>query len=139
MNISTDALLLYSIFGAVILFYLPFLLVAYARIQIGYEMMVKPRALLDKLPPYAQRANWAHQNSFEAFVIYTAAAFTAYLTGVNSSLATVAIVAFLVARLLYSLFYILNIPLLRSLMFGIGSLSSITLFTLSFIQINTGV
>jgi uncharacterized MAPEG superfamily protein len=42
-----------------------------------------------------------------------------------------------VARLLYSIFYILNIPIMRSLMFAIGSLSSFTLIALSIIQANS--
>ncbi len=125
---------LYSIAAAVVLIYVPFLVVAYARVRIGNEMFSTPRALVDKLPPYAQRATWAHQNTFEAFMIFAAAALMAYITGVNSFTAQVAAIAFVVARLLYSIFYILNIPLLRSLMFGIGSLSSATLIFLSIIQ-----
>ncbi|MEH2062594.1 MAG: MAPEG family protein [Nostoc sp.] len=125
---------LYSIAAAVVLIYVPFLVVAYARVRIGPEMLSTPRALLDKLPPYAQRATWAHQNTFEAFMIFAAAALMAYITGVNSFTAQVAAIAFVVARLLYSIFYILNIPLLRSLMFAIGIFSSGTLFFLSIIQ-----
>ncbi len=127
---------LYSIAAAAVLIYLPFLLVAYARVRIGYETFSTPRAMLDRLPPYAQRATWAHQNTFEAFMIFAAAALMAYVTGVNSSTAMGAAIAFVVARLLYSIFYILNIPLLRSLMFGIGSVSSATLIFLSIIQAN---
>ena len=125
---------LYSIAAAVVLIYVPFLLVAYARVRIGYEAFSTPRAMFDKLPPYAQRATWAHQNTFEAFMVFAAAALMAYVTGVNSTTAQVAAIAFVVARLLYSIFYILNIPLLRSLMFAIGILSSGTLFFLSIIQ-----
>jgi len=33
--------------------------------------------MFDKLPPYAQRATWAHQNSFEAFIMILAAALMA--------------------------------------------------------------
>lgn len=124
---------LYSIAAAVVLIYLPFLVVAYARARVGYEMSA-PRAMFDKLPPYAQRATWAHQNSFEAFMIFAAAALMAYVTGVNSPLAIGAVIAFLVARLLYSIFYILNIPVLRSLMFAIGSLGYAILIVLSIIQ-----
>lgn len=124
---------LYSIAAAVVLIYLPFLVVAYARARVGYEMSA-PRAMFDKLPPYAQRATWAHQNSFEAFMIFAAAALMAYVTGVNSPLAIGAVIAFLVARLLYSIFYILNIPVLRSLMFAIGSLGYAVLIVLSIIQ-----
>ncbi|MBW4646089.1 MAG: MAPEG family protein [Goleter apudmare HA4340-LM2] len=129
--------LLYAIATAALLIYLPFLLVAYGRVQIGLEALSTPRAMLDKLPPYAQRAAWAHQNSFEAFMVFTAAALMAYVTGVNSPLATIAAFTFIVARFLYSAFYILNIPLLRSLMFGIGSLGSGTLIVLSIIQANS--
>ncbi|MEH2074844.1 MAG: MAPEG family protein [Nostoc sp.] len=125
---------LYSIAAAVVLIYLPFLVVAYARVGIGKEMLATPRAMVDKLPPYAQRATWAHQNTFEAFMVFAAAALMAYVTGVNSSTGQLAAIAFVVARLLYSVFYILNIPLLRSLMFATGIVSSTTLIFLSIIQ-----
>ncbi|MEH2296483.1 MAPEG family protein [Nostoc sp.] len=128
---------LYSIAAAAVLIYVPFLLVAYARARIGYEMFSTPRAMFDKLPPYAQRATWAHQNTFEAFMVFAAAALMAYVTGVNSSTAQVAAIAFVVARLLYSIFYILNISPLRSLMFGIGTVSSAILMFLSIIQATT--
>jgi uncharacterized MAPEG superfamily protein len=130
------AIFLYSIVAAVVLIYLPFLVVGYARARVGYDTSA-PRAMFDKLPPYAQRATWAHQNSFEAFMIFSAAALMAYVTKVNSTIAVDAAIAYLVARLLYSVFYILNIPLLRSLMFAIGSLSYATLFYFSIIQVSS--
>jgi uncharacterized MAPEG superfamily protein len=126
---------LYSIAAAAVLIYLPFLVVAYARLRVGYDQSA-PRTMFDKLPPYAQRATWAHQNSFEGFMIFAAAALMAYVTNVNSPIAVVAAIAFVAARLLYSIFYILNIPLLRSLMFAVGSLSWGTLMYLSIIQAN---
>ncbi len=135
MNLSVSAILLYSIIGAVILAYAPFLVVGLARAKMGYDTSA-PRAMFDKLPPYAQRATWAHQNSFEALIIYSAAALMAYVTGVDSDWAKIAAIAFVVARSFYSLFYILDIPLLRSLMFGIGSLSGWTLFAFSLLKIN---
>ncbi len=138
MNLPVSAILLDSIAAAAVLIYLPFLVVAYARVQIGYDTSA-PRALFDKLPPYAQRATWAHQNSFEGFMIFAAAALMAYVTGQNTDLASGAAIAFPVARLLYSVFYILNIPLARSLMFGIGSLASATLLILSLLSANSFV
>lgn len=123
---------LYSIAAAAVLIYLPFLVVAYSRLRVGYDQSA-PRTMFDKLPPYAQRATWAHQNSFEGFMIFAAAALMAYVTNVNSPIAVVAAIAFVAARLLYSIFYILNIPLLRSLMFAVGSLSWGTLMYLSII------
>ncbi len=64
-------------------------------------------------------------------MIFAAAALMAYITDVNSPTAVRAAIAFLVARFFYSVFYILNIPILRSLMFAIGCLSTATIFVLS--------
>jgi uncharacterized MAPEG superfamily protein len=135
MNLSPPALLLYSVVLAFFSIYVPFLVVGYARAQVGYDRSA-PRTMLERLPAYAQRANWAHQNSFESFMVYSAAALMAYLTGVNGALSAIAAIAFPLARLLYSVFYILDIPLARSLMFGIGTFSSLTLFFLSLRQVN---
>jgi uncharacterized MAPEG superfamily protein len=134
-QLSVSAQLLYGIVAAAVLVYLPFLVVAYGRVKVGYDIAA-PRALFDKLPAYAQRATWAHQNSFESFSLFAAAALMAVMTQVNTPLATGAVVAYLVARLLYSILYILNIPILRSLMFGIGSVGIATLMILSLRQIS---
>lgn len=127
---------LYAIAAAAVLVYLPFLVVAYERVRVGFNIAA-PRTMFDKLPPYAQRATWAHQNSFEALIIFAPAALMAYVTGVNSSLAVGSAIAFVVARLLYSVFYISNVPLARSLMFGIGNLCSGILIVLSILQANS--
>jgi uncharacterized MAPEG superfamily protein len=126
--------LLYAIAIAALLIYVPFMAVGYARFRVGYDMS-SPRAMLDKLPPFAQRATWAHENAFEAFIQFSAAAFMAYITGLDSSVAIGAAIAHVSARLLYPVFYILDIPLLRSLMFAIGSLGTYTLFALSLLKL----
>lgn len=133
-ELSVSAALIYSLFIAAILIYVPFGVVAYGRLRVGNDTAA-PRALFDKLPPYAQRATWAHQNSFESFMLYTAAALAAYVTAVDSIWAIAAPIAYVTARFFYSIVYILNIPILRSLMFGIGSLSIGTLFVLSVLRV----
>ncbi len=138
MNLQDSAILLACIAAAAALIYLPFLVVAYARVKVGYDIG-SPRAMFDKLPPYAQRATWAHQNSFETFTIFAVAALMAYGTGQNSPLATGAAIAFVISRLFYSASYIFNIPVARSLMFGIGSASSAILFILSILSANSPV
>lgn len=125
---------LYCIAGAIVLVYVPFLLVAYARVNLGTEALATPRAIVDKLPAFAQRATWAHQNGFESLMIFVPAALMAYVTGVSSTLAIYAGLTYLFARLFYSVFYILNVPLLRSLMFAIATLCSGTLIVLSLDQ-----
>jgi uncharacterized MAPEG superfamily protein len=136
MNPMGSPILLYCVVAVAALIYLPFLVVAYARVKIGYEQST-PRAMFDKLPPYAQRATWAHENSFEVFTIFAPAALMAYVTGQNSSLAVGSALTFTITRLLYSFFYIFNIPVARSLMFGLGSACSAILFVLSLMSIKT--
>lgn len=125
--------LLISIAIAAFLVYVPFIVAAYGRMQVGYDISA-PRALFDKLPPFAQRATWAHQNSFESFMVFAAAALMAYVTQQTSVWVGLAAIAYLVARLLFSVFYIANIPLGRSLMFGVGSLCITTLFLFSLLS-----
>lgn len=134
MNLPVNLILLYSIIGAVILTYAPFLVVAWGRLKSGYDQSA-PRAMFEQLPDYGKRATWAHQNSFEALTIYGLAALMAYTTGVKSDWAAIAAIAWMIARLLYSVFYILNIPIGRSLMFAVGSLAGWTLFGLSILEV----
>ncbi|MEL6381261.1 MAG: MAPEG family protein [Cyanobacteria bacterium J06626_18] len=129
-RLPMPASLPYCVVIGALLIYVPYLLVATARFQVGYDMSA-PRAAFDKLPPYAKRAMWAHQNCFEAFILFAPAAVLAYVTGQDSGLALGAAIAHLIARFLYSLCYIFDIPLLRSLMFGIGGLGTFTLYFLS--------
>ncbi len=134
-QLSVPATLLYAIAAAAALVYLPFLIVALGRVKVGYDPAT-PRAMFDKLPDYAKRATWAHQNSFESFALFAAAALMAYVTKVDSPLAVQVAIAYVIARFFFSVFYILNVPLLRSLMFGIGTTGIIILMGLSLKQVN---
>lgn len=136
MAIPVAVLLLYSIVGAVFLVYVPYGAVAYGRLRVGMDWSA-PRGMFDRLPDYAKRATWAHENSFEALMVYVPAAFMAYVTGVDAVWAGYAAIAFLIARFFYILFYILDVPVLRSLMFGIGSTCSFTLFILSLLNLRS--
>jgi uncharacterized MAPEG superfamily protein len=119
-QLPMPAIFLYCIVVAAALVYFPFLLVAYGRVLAGYDTAA-PRAMFDKLPAFAQRATWAHQNSFESFSLFAAAALMAYVTGVDSVWAAGAAIAYVLARFFYSVFYVLNVPIGRSLMFAVGS------------------
>jgi len=136
METSTQAVLLYSLAGGAI--YLPFFAVGWGRLQAGYDYQA-PRAMFDKLPPYAKRASWAHQNAFESFMFYAPAAIMAYVTAVDSPIALWASIAYLTARFFYPLFYIINIAPARSLMFAVGSLSSLILYGVSILKINASI
>ncbi|AFZ48859.1 MAPEG family protein [Dactylococcopsis salina] len=138
METSTQAVLLYSLAGGAILIYLPFFAVGWGRLQVGYDYQ-SPRAMLEKLPAYAKRATWAHQNGFESFTFYAPAAISAYVTQVDSQLALSVAIAYVIARFFYPIFYITNIAPARSLMFAIGSLSSMILYGLSILEINSSL
>ncbi|MEG4803289.1 MAPEG family protein [Microcoleus sp. ARI1-B5] len=135
LGLPVSVILLDCIAAAAALVYAPFLVVALARLQLGYDRAA-PRAMFDRLPAYAQRATWAHQNSFETFMLFSAAALMAFVTGVDSEAAGWAAIAFPLARLLFSVFYILNIPLGRSLMFAISSSCTVSLFYFSLMAVN---
>lgn len=122
--------LLYCVVIGAVLIYAPFFVVGAARLQVGYDMSA-PREMVNQFPPYAKRANWAHQNSFESFTVFAPAAIMAYVTGQESMVALGAAIAYVTARLLYSVFYILDVPVLRSAMFAVGNIGIFTLFILS--------
>ncbi|MFZ4639448.1 MAG: MAPEG family protein [Nodosilinea sp.] len=128
--IPMPGFLLVSIFLGTILIYLPYGVVAYGRFRVGYNLST-PRAMFPSLPGYAQRATWAHENAFESMIVYSPAALMAYLTQQQSEVAMGAVGLYLVGRSLYPLFYILDIPLLRSLMFAVANLGTLTLYLLS--------
>ncbi len=135
--LSLPNIFLYSLPIAAFLIYLPYMVVASERVKLAQsmdnpmEVFTKPRVYADKLPDYAKRANWAHQNSLESFMLYAPAALMAYMTGQDSIAALLAVVTYVIARLLFSMSYILNVAPLRSLMFVIGSLSIFSLYFMS--------
>jgi uncharacterized MAPEG superfamily protein len=130
LNLPTTAVLLGAIGLAAALIYLPYILVVVGRFQVGFDMGA-PRASFDKLPDYAKRANWAHQNSFETFITFAAAALMAYVTKQDSPYVANLAIAFVGSRLLFSVFYIINFPIGRSVMFGIGSFATASLMLMS--------
>jgi uncharacterized MAPEG superfamily protein len=130
LPILPSQVLLYGIAIAAGLIYLPYAVVAYARVSIGIDMSA-PRAMFERLPDYAKRATWAHQNSFEVFALFAAAALTTYVTNVASDKTSLYVLAFLAARFLFSLFYILDLPWLRSPMWVVSMVCIASLFSAS--------
>ncbi len=125
--VSPANVLLVSIAIAAILIYLPYLVVGAGRAKVGYDM-ASPRAMFDKLPHYAQRATWAHQNSFESFALYAPAALMAFVAELPPEQVLSTAVIYLAARITYSLFYILNVPILRSLSWAVSMGSIFSLY-----------
>ena len=123
--------LLYGLAIAAGLVYFPYMFVAFGRLTNNFDMSA-PRAMFDRLPDYAKRATWAHQNSFEVFILFAAASLMVYATANSSEYTSLLVAGFLVSRFLYSVAYIADIPILRSLMW-VGSMTAIaSLMTRSF-------
>ena len=112
------------------LIYVPYLIVAFGRVSIGIDMNA-PRAMLDRLPDYAKRATWAHQNSFESFALFTAAALCVFVSDTATERTSLYVLVYLAARTLFTLFYLLNWPWLRSPMWALSMVCIGGLFTAS--------
>ncbi|MFT5852260.1 MAG: putative MAPEG superfamily protein [Colwellia sp.] len=106
---------------------LPFLAkgpVAYAMSKLGGYNNNHPREQQSKLTGFGARALAAHQNAFESLIIFAPAvllAITTQHTGTNVGLLAVLHVC---ARVLYNVLYVANIDKLRSLVWGVATLSS---------------
>ncbi|MDX2272258.1 MAG: MAPEG family protein [Cyanobacteriota bacterium] len=130
-NLPFPIIPLWAVAIAILLIYVPMVWVAWERFRLGYNLSA-PRTMFDQLPPYAQRAFWAHQNAVETFAPFAAAAVIAFVTGPHPQLAwgqlggDVWIAGlsggFLLARLGHSLFYMIDWPYARSFSFLLGGI-----------------
>jgi uncharacterized MAPEG superfamily protein len=80
------------------------------------------------LTGWRQRAHWAHQNSFEAFPAFAAAAILALLSAPQSGLVPILCWAFIGARLAYGVCYIKDWARARSLVWFSGLSCVVALF-----------
>lgn len=105
-----------------------------ARSQANFQLsdLAAPRAMFDRLPPWGKRANWAHQNCFEAFTLHAPACLLVLVAVLHG--APAAGVAVLAAwlhpalRLGYIAAYVADVPLLRSLCWAGGILCTALLY-----------
>jgi uncharacterized MAPEG superfamily protein len=109
---------------------LPYLTVGGAKAQPGYDNAA-PRSFLGKLDGWRARANWAHQNHFEAFAPFAASVILAELAHAPQGRVTMLSVAFVVLRVIYTAIYIAGAATLRSVIWGCGLACVIWLFILA--------
>ena len=97
-----------------------------ARSQANFQMadLAAPRAMFERLPAWGKRANWAHQNSFEAFTLHAPACLLALLAARSGAAPTALAIAAAwlhpALRLAYIGAYVANIPPLRGLCWAGG-------------------
>ena len=96
----------------------------------GYDNR-NPREQQKSLIGFGARAKAAHENCFEALVMFTPGALAVLVTNNTGRLAEYLAMAFILARVAYLLAYYFDIHILRSTFWGIGFLSSIGLIWLA--------
>ncbi|MFV3412572.1 MAPEG family protein [Pseudomonas nitroreducens] len=91
-----------------------------------------PRSFLATLEGYRKRANAFQMNSFEVTPAFAAAVIIAYVVN-NAEPATVdrLAIAWVTSRLLYLIFYVADLALLRSLVWFLGMGLIIAIFVVS--------
>jgi uncharacterized MAPEG superfamily protein len=114
---------------AAILVYLPTLVAARARLALpeGYDNAY-PRAQQARLTGVAARALACHANGFESFAPFAVAVLACEQRHVADARITVACAVFLASRVLYTAFYLGNLPTPRSAAWALGVIAVVTLF-----------
>lgn len=89
-----------------------------------------PREFQARLTGIAQRAHWAHLNSFEAFPAFAAAVLVAQQVGAGQGKIDALALAFIALRLVYGACYLADLATLRSLVWAGGLACTVALFVL---------
>lgn len=97
--------------------------------QGGYDNR-QPRVQEATLTGFGHRALAAHENSIEAFPLFAAGILIALFAQAEQSSIDMLAIAFVAARVLYLLFYLIDINLMRTLVWFVGYLSSLALIAL---------
>jgi uncharacterized MAPEG superfamily protein len=87
-----------------------------------------PREWLGAQAGFRRRANSAQLNGFEAFPLFAAAVLIAHVAGADQARIDMLALTFVVARVLYTAFYLADHAVLRSLAWFAGIGSAVALF-----------
>jgi uncharacterized MAPEG superfamily protein len=98
--------------------------VAFAMAKLGGYNNNHPREQQQKLTGLGARALAAHQNAFEALILFTPAIILAIATNNTQTSVCVLAILHIMSRLLYNIFYLVDWHLMRSIVWAIATLSS---------------
>ncbi len=101
--------------------------VAYAMAKLGGYNNNHPREQQSKLTGFGARALAAHQNAFESLILFAPAVILALATGNTNQTIIMLAIIHVISRVLYNIFYLINIGLLRSIVWGIATLCSLAI------------
>ncbi|CAN5290941.1 MAPEG family protein [soil metagenome] len=98
---------------------LPILTVAIAKLKPGFDN-ANPRAWLERQEGLRRRADFAHRNHFEAFPFFAIAVLIAgQMHAAQSAIDTLAL-TFILARIAFTIFYLADLPSMRTIAFTIA-------------------
>jgi uncharacterized MAPEG superfamily protein len=114
--------------------FLPYICTVIAKASGGFRLSDNhdPRDFLESLNGLARRAQAAQLNSFEVTPAFAAAVIVAHLVG-TAELVTINVlsVLFITSRLLYIIFYLTDLAILRSLAWFVGMGLIVSFFVVS--------
>ena len=117
-------ILIWCLFAATLLPYIAKAPVAIAMNKLeGYDNN-HPRSQQAKLTGFGARALAAHQNAFESLIIFVPAVLLAIATNTITDTVTLLAITHVIARVAYNVLYLLNIGTVRSIVWGIATISS---------------
>tara|TARA_Y100001968_G_C19381823_1_gene730729 strand:- start:1059 stop:1523 length:465 start_codon:yes stop_codon:yes gene_type:complete len=137
-NIPSVVIYFASLIISVLILLFTIIPIAYARYgsKFKYRYLEQPRTLIKYYKPWGKRAQWAHENSFEAFIIYSPAIILAIILEIQGiSLPIIvnqAAILYPAFRILYVILFLINKPILRSFFWGGGLCCSLLIYFLCF-------
>ena len=96
----------------------------------GYDNR-QPRAQQARLAGFGARALAAHQNMIEAFPVFAAGLLLALWAEADAFWTTALALLFVAARVVYTILYLGDYPVLRSMIWGVGFGASLGLMVLA--------
>ena len=115
-------------FCIVIAIFIPLACTAYAKIKgKGYNNR-RPREFAETLVGRAKRAHDASQNSFENFAPFAVGVVVAHQLHATQATVDALAIGFIIARILYAIFYINDQHAMRTVVWFIGLFITITLY-----------
>lgn len=122
--------LVVCLFIAALLPYIAKVPVAIAMNKLGGYDNNHPRAQQAKLTGFGARALAAHQNAFESLIIFAPAVLLTIATQNIGNIVELLAITHVVARVLYHLAYLINVGVMRSLLWAVGIISSFSMIYL---------
>lgn len=112
--------MLIALFIAVLLPILAKVPLAIAQIKTGRYDNRNPRSQQASLSGFGARAKAAHENSFEALILFTPGVLVIVALNVATELAQYAAILFVFARIVYLLMYWIDQHIMRSIAWALG-------------------